>query len=243
MYYLNLSNTTGGVDRLLVEASSNGAAGPWIEIARHTSNNNLNWTSNAIPQSHLTSVGLASTANMRVRFTANDSNPASIVEAGLDAFQVRVLDCSGLPTVYCTAKTNSLSCVPTIAFTGSSSASSSSGFVISASNVINNKSGLAFYSISGAAATPFQGGTLCMSAPIKRTPGVNSGGNLPPNDCSGVFSIDMNTFAVGGLGGSPLFELQVPGTQVNAQFWGRDPGFAAPNNTTLSDALDFTIGT
>jgi hypothetical protein len=180
---------------------------------------------------------------MRVRFTANDSNPASIVEAGLDAFQVRVLDCSGLPTVYCTAKTNSLSCVPTIAFTGSSSASSSSGFVISASNVINNKSGLAFYSISGAAATPFQGGTLCMSAPIKRTPGVNSGGNLPPNDCSGVFSIDMNTFAVGGLGGSPLFELQVPGTQVNAQFWGRDPGFAAPNNTTLSDALDFTIGT
>jgi hypothetical protein len=145
------------------------------------------------------------------------------------------------PTVYCTAKTNSLGCVPTIGFTGFPSVGAGSGFVIKATNVINNKNGLLFYGVSGQATNPFQGGTLCVKSPIKRTPGTNSGGNLPPNDCSGVFSIDMNTFASGGLGGTPLLDLTIPGTVVDCQWWGRDPGFPAPNNTTLSDGLEYTV--
>ncbi|MEO6711686.1 MAG: hypothetical protein ABI054_06330, partial [Planctomycetota bacterium] len=241
-YFLNLSVTTGAVDRLLVEASSNGLAGPWIEIARHTANNDLSWTSNSIPQAHLTSVGLVSTANMRVRFTANDANTQSVVESALDAFQVRVIECNGAPSAYCTAKLNSLGCLPAIAASGTSSASASSGFTVSASNVINNKPGLGIYSITGSAAIPFQGGTLCVAAPVRRTTALSSGGNAPPNDCSGAYSIDMNAFAQGLLGGSPLSELKLAGTTVRMQFWGRDNGFSPPVNSTLSDGLKYIVG-
>jgi hypothetical protein len=146
-------------------------------------------------------------------------------------------------TTYCTAKVNSLSCTPAISDLGVASATATSGHVVKSSNNRNNKSGLLFYGDSGRAAVPFQGGTLCVKTPIKRTPAVVSGGTPPPaNDCTGVYQIDMNTFAQGGLGGSPLPSLKTPGTVVDCQFWGRDPGFPAPNNTSLSDGLEYTVG-
>jgi hypothetical protein len=149
-------------------------------------------------------------------------------------------DCSA--AVYCTPKLNSLGCAPSIGAVGIASASAGSGFVVNGSNVRNQKAGLLFYGVNGRAATPFQGGTLCVAGPIKRTPAVSSNGNaLPANDCSVVYSIDMNLFAAGGLGGSPLAALGVAGTLVDCQFWGRDPGFTAPNNTTLTDGLEYAI--
>jgi hypothetical protein len=146
-------------------------------------------------------------------------------------------------TIYCTAKLNSLGCLPAIGFSGSSSVSASTGFVILCSNVRNQKSGLLFYGVNGRGSAPFQNGTLCVATPIKRTTSDNSGGNLPPaNDCSGVYTIDMNSFAAGMLGGTPLPELTLASTVVDCQWWGRDPGFPAPNNTTLSDGLEYTVG-
>lgn len=85
-YFLRLSNTSG--DRLLVEISSNGAAGPWTTIAVHNDDNGLEWNRHVISHDDLMAVGVALGANMRLRFTANDANPQSIVEAGVDGFRV-----------------------------------------------------------------------------------------------------------------------------------------------------------
>jgi len=146
------------------------------------------------------------------------------------------------PTLYCTAKINSLGCTPTIGSTGASSATAGAGFHIKTSNVRNQKPGLLIYSVNGRAAVPFQGGLRCVNSPVRRTTPANSGGTaLPASDCSGIYTIDMNTFTVGGLGGNPIPALAIMGTVVDCQWWGRDPGFPAPNNSTLSDGLEYTV--
>ena len=143
------------------------------------------------------------------------------------------------PVTYCAAKINSLGCSPAIGSRGCPSAAATSGFHVEATQVRNRKSGLLFYGTSGRANLPFQGGTLCVSTPLKRTPVVNSGGSpAPHNSCNGVFSLDVNAFARGLLGGTPLPALTAPGTQVNCQWWGRDP---APGVTTLSDGLEYVV--
>lgn len=149
-----------------------------------------------------------------------------------------------IPLVYCVAKSNSVGCTPSIGFVSGdvASATNQGPFRVNATNMVNNKSCLLFYGVAGQAATPFQGGTLCVKSPIKRTPGTVTGGNPPPNDCSGAPVINMNAFAAGLGGGSPLPALTVPGTVVDCQWWGRDPGFVAPNNTQLSDGLEYTVG-
>jgi hypothetical protein len=96
--------------------------------------------------------------------------------------------------------------------------------------------------VHSAASQPFQGGGLCTAAPVRRTPAVSSGGTgTGYSDCSGVYRIDFNTFVAGDLGGHPAPALRTPGTQVHAQWWGRNPGFAPPNQTTLSGGLAFTM--
>ncbi|HUR27146.1 MAG TPA: hypothetical protein VM509_03100 [Planctomycetota bacterium] len=146
------------------------------------------------------------------------------------------------PVTYCTAKLNSLGCLPSIGFTGSPSSSALSGFTISSGQMRNQKPGLLIYTASGRASPPFQGGTLCVGSPVRRSIPLNSGGTaLPASDCSGVYSIDMNAFSHGLLGGHPAAYLTTIGTVIDTQFWGVDPGFSAPNNTTLSAGLEYTL--
>jgi hypothetical protein len=147
----------------------------------------------------------------------------------------------GVMSTYCTAKTNSLGCVSTLGWSGTPSATAASGFVVTCSNVLNQKSGQLIYSLTGANSAPFQGGVLCVAPPVRRTVIVNSGGNPSGNDCSGVFSLDFNTFARGGYSPNPAPELSLPGTIVNLQWWGRDTGFAAPNNTSLSRGMQIVM--
>lgn len=168
--------------------------------------------------------------------------PTGLVYEAVAASEYRSMARSGPPTplsVYCAAKTNSLGCVPAIEASGGSSATAGSGFLVTGVHIRNNRSGFLFYGVNGSASLPFQGGTKCVNPPIKRTPVQNSLGTpAPANDCSGIYALDMNAFALGGLGGNPLPALSMPGTVVNCQWWGRDEG----SNVTLTDGLEYTIG-
>lgn len=165
----------------------------------------------------------------------------NIGASALKSFVASSSGCTGTPTIYCTAKLNSLGCLPAISSTGTPSATAGAGFVVRGSNVRNNKPGLLIYGIAGRAATPIQNGFLCVAPQIRRVPPMNSDGSPSGNDCSGVYAIDMNAFTLGHLGGFPIPAMTVAGTQVNCQYWGRDPGLPAPNATTLTDGMEYVI--
>jgi len=149
---------------------------------------------------------------------------------------------AGKQVTYCTAKVNSLGCLPAISSAGTPSASAACGFVVTAAPVYNQKAGLLLYSLTGRAALPFQGGILCVAPPLRRTPVLSSGGShIPLKDCTGGWRIDMNAFSAGTIGGHPDPLLTWPGTYVHCQWWGRDPGFTPPDSTALTDALQYVV--
>jgi hypothetical protein len=137
------------------------------------------------------------------------------------------------PSNYCTAKINSLGCSPAINSSGSPSASSVSPFLITASNIINQKHGLLFYSHSPAA-TAFQGGTKCVADPSLRTPPQESGGSATGADCTGTYSLDFNARIHSGV--DPALTA---GAEIYAQYWSRDP--LSASHTNLSNAVRFVI--
>ena len=67
-----------------------------------------------------------------------------------------------------------------------------------------------------------------------------SGGNPAISDCSGSFTLDMNAFADGALGGAPHPGLSQIGQQVNGQFWGRDPDSAF--GFFFSEGIEYVVG-
>jgi hypothetical protein len=157
-------------------------------------------------------------------------------------WRVRALGQGPLTSTYCIPKTNSAGCVPQIAALGVPRASSFFGFVVASFQMRNQKPGLLLYGTTGAAGIPFQGGFLCVNPPLRRSVPRSSGGSaLPANDCTGVYEIDMNAFAQGVYGGAPFGALLVAGTTVQCQWWGRDPGFPAPNGSALSNGLQYSV--
>ena len=133
-------------------------------------------------------------------------------------------------TSYCTAKLNSLGCTPAISWSGTPSLGGGA-FTISAQNLVANAPGQLFYGTNGRANVPFQGGTLCVAAPRRRTPLQSAGGS---SGCSGAFSFDFAAWLASNS--DPALGA---GTLVDAQFWGRDS--ADPFGSSLSDALEFVI--
>jgi hypothetical protein len=135
------------------------------------------------------------------------------------------------PVVYCTAKVNSQGCAPAMDATGHPTLGGLDNFTLRAQSVINNKNGLFFWGFAPAAA-PFQGGTLCVSAPTVRTPVQSSGGTPGADNCSGAYNFAFtHAYALSrGL---------AAGMTIYAQGWQRDPASAFP--TGLTNALQFTL--
>lgn len=140
-------------------------------------------------------------------------------------------------TSYCTPELNSAGCAPRIAFAGMPSASSGASFTISATLVLNQKAGLLFYG-PFSAALPYQGGTLCVAQPMRRTALLQSGGSgLPAADCSGAYALDFNARIQAGVDPS-----LVAGAVVHAQFWYRDGAQPPGAQNGFTDAGFFEIG-
>ncbi len=90
----NIPANTTTDDRLIVDVSGNGGT-TWqnLEIVGPTGDEvNGGWIRKtlALPAS-------VTTANFRIRFSAEDINAASVVEAGFDGISVEVLDCTVVP--------------------------------------------------------------------------------------------------------------------------------------------------
>jgi Tol biopolymer transport system component len=150
----------------------------------------------------------------------------------LDYFVQRIAPAQ--PVSYCTAKTASLGCVPSISSSGAPSVSSLATFDVRAQSVLNQKLGYLFYGY-GAAEWPFLGGTMCVQYPLHRTPALFSGGSPPPaQDCSGVLASDFNAWLR-----SNVDPALIAGTVMSIQFAFRDPG--DPHKLGLSNALAFTV--
>lgn len=136
---------------------------------------------------------------------------------------------SAAACTYCTAKTTSSGCVPAIGWSGATSLSAGA-FDFHATSLQPNKSGLFFYGAHGPS-TSFQGGTLCITTPLTRTPLTFSGGSA---NCSGSASLDFSSWIASGA--DPRL---VAGSRWAAQYWSRDP--QASFSTNLTDTLVFTL--
>jgi hypothetical protein len=137
------------------------------------------------------------------------------------------------PTTYCSAKVNSLGCSPSIASSGAPSLGGADDFHVLASSLVNNCNGLLFWGRAPMAA-PFQGGTLCVQAPRIRRPVQNSGGSAAGLDCTGTFDTFFPHAYMAAQG-------WLPGDTIYAQSWSRDPGYAAPQNVSLTAGLSFDV--
>ena len=98
--------------------------------------------------------------------------------------------------------------------------------------MLNQSPGLFFFGFAPGS-IPFQGGTLCVSPPLKRTGSQWSAGNAGPPDCSGTYDLHLSQalMAANGL---------VAGTIVYGQYYSRD-NFARPHNVGLTNAISFAI--
>ena len=161
-----------------------------------------------------------------------DGNPSVQIEFGLVTDQgvtfggwniddleiVTIEGVCGQVTTYCTAKTTSQGGTPFIGSLNNPS-QSAGNWALTLTNAVPNQTAVAIRS-TGQAATPFQGGTLCVQVPVVRSP---------------AFTTDQFGFATYPV----ILSAPMVGQTFHYQWWFRDVG--AASGTGLSNALSATI--
>jgi len=139
----------------------------------------------------------------------------------------------GAPSLasYCTAKTTSNGCTPTLSSSGVPSASNAAAFTISTTVMEPNTPALTFFGLSAGSPAPFQGGWFCMATPVARLALKNTGGAA---SCSGVL-----TYALDEVLAHPAGSALGAGIVLHCQSWGRDA--LSTHGTSLSNALRFVV--
>jgi hypothetical protein len=136
---------------------------------------------------------------------------------------------------YCTAGTSVNGCSPTLTTIGTPSVSQPSGFYVVTTGNDGQRNGGFFYGITGAQATPFAAGYMCVRAPRQRTPVINTGGGI--GLCNGAQFEDINVFATTHPGalGVPLM------TGITYYFEGYNRDSGSPGNLVMSSAAAVTF--
>jgi V8-like Glu-specific endopeptidase len=196
-YFLNLC-CEGEADGLLLEASDTGPGGSFVEVARHETSGALTWRTHLLTAADFTAAGVALTDDMALRFTANDADPQSINEAGLDGVEVSSLVCGAVGESYCTSNGATISA-------GGSASIAANDLVLQAGGIAPNKVGIFIYSQTSQA-VPFGGGTKCVGpSKILRIQGLlnsGAGGVLTKN-------VDYTTLAPSGqIGAGETWHFQ-----------------------------------
>ncbi len=131
---------------------------------------------------------------------------------------------------YCVSKLSAQGCTPTIGWSGTPDTTGPKDFLITCSNVTPNRYGFVVYGYA-ANNLPLQGGTLCVWQGMRRMRYKLSTGT---GICQGQFTMDFDAYIRSGADPS-----LVPGAQIYAQWWMRDP--KSPSRSGLSDALQVAI--
>jgi hypothetical protein len=141
-------------------------------------------------------------------------------------------------TSYCTAGTSAFGCVATLSATGFASASAANGFVVTASDLNGDVTGLIFWSTNGATASPWGCTTSfqCVVPPVKRTQSLTSSGVA--GGC-GDLSRDLNAAWCPTCPKSA--SNPGAGSTVYIQLWYRDPFYPCFTKTSFSDALQALV--
>jgi hypothetical protein len=146
--------------------------------------------------------------------------------------------CSSASSSYCTSGTSATGCVANLSSSGTSSATASSGFVVSATGTEGgNKSGLLYWGAaqkSPATAVGTSSSYQCVNPPVKRSQLLDGGGTN--GNCDGMFSVDLNARWAAQPAQNPG-----AGATVYAQLWYRDPANTSNQTTSRSDALTWTV--